>query len=459
MYPKSPFQRNTLVESQILKRNPTQIAELMSWLCRPPTITTYRINVLRTTVPAFKQRLQQVLRDRYAQPPKVYEIASIPEVLSISPIPVSIPDMTQKQSELQREVVVDSCCGAALLRGAHLYAPGVLAMEAGTKLGEQVSVYADLAGKCKQGTNTRYDSPDKLFLGVGVVRMQRHQIFGPSTKFGDSNDSAPTERLKGVAVEMIETTSGVPTIGDLSCSDALLQNLPSIVCVRVLKPQPGERVLDMCAAPGNKTTHIAEMMDDHGEIIALDKVANKIAVMQEKIRGEGLKSIRAYAFDATKAFDTSIPAKNTKILQSPPFAANTFDKILLDAPCSALGNRPFLIASSNMTPQMLASYPKVQRRLFSAAVPLLKPNGVLVYSTCTVTEEENECIVSWVLETFPQMRLVAAVPRLGESGLEHTGLNNDERQYVQRFIHNVKETGRVPIDTVGFFIAKFIKQC
>ncbi|XP_017476970.1 PREDICTED: putative methyltransferase NSUN6 isoform X1 [Rhagoletis zephyria] len=454
MYPKSPFLRNPLVESQILKRNPAQLGELMSWLCRPPTITTYRVNMLRTTVQAFKQKLRLVLQERYPQPPQVYEVSNIPEVLCISPILLKNMDIKLKQTELQREVVVDSCCGASLLRGAHIYAPGVLAMEAGTKLGEQVLVYADLAGKCKQGTNTRYDSPDKLLLGVGTIRMQRHQIFGPST---NSCTNSEPEPLKGIAVEMLATTSGVPSIGDLSCSEALLQNLPSILCVRVLNPQFGERILDMCAAPGNKTTHIAEMMTDQGEIIALDKVPKKISVMKEKITSEGLKSIRAYAFDATKAFDPSKPAGAKHSLLEPPFGANTFDKILLDAPCSALGNRPFLIAPSNMTSSMLGSYPKVQRKLFSAAVPLLKPHGVLVYSTCTVTEAENEGIVAWVLEKFPQMRLVEATPRFGGNGLEHTGLNNEERQYLQRFNYNSTETEGIHIDTVGFFIAKFIK--
>lgn len=435
----------------ILIFQPIQLEELMNWLCRPPTITTYRVNTLRTTVPAFKQKLQEILDERYTHPPKLYEVPSIPEVLCISPTSFNVVDMKQKQSDLQREVVVDSCCGAALLRGAHIYAPGVLAMEAGTKLNEEVLVYADLAGKCKQGTNIQYDSVDKIFLGVGVVRMQRHQIFGPAK-------SSTAEPLKGVAVEMIETISGVPTIGDLSCNEALLQNLPSIVCVRVLNPQPGERVLDMCAAPGNKTSHIAEVMGDEGEVIALDKVTNKISSMLEKITSLALKSISIYNFDATKAFNAAKEAENNERLGKPPFAANTFDKILLDAPCSALGNRPLLVFPPNMSQRMLESYPKVQRKLFSAAVPLLKPNGVLVYSTCTVTEEENEGMVAWVLDTFPQMSLVPATPHLGDIGLEQTALSNVERQYVQRFGQQAKEIEGVPFDTVGFFIAKFLKE-
>ncbi|XP_067643312.1 tRNA (cytosine(72)-C(5))-methyltransferase NSUN6 isoform X3 [Eurosta solidaginis] len=450
MFPKSPFLRNPLVESQILRRNPNQIDEVMGWLCRPPTVTSYRINTLQTTVSAFKQKLQQILHERYTQTPMVYEIPFIPEVLCISPLPVNIPDFKQKQTEIQREVIVDSSCGAALLRGAHLYAPGVLAMEAGTKIDEKVLVYADLAGKCKQGTNTRYESLHKLYLGIGIVRMQRHQIFGPPA-------SNALEPLKGTAVEMIETISGVPAIGDLSCKEALLQNLPSILCVRVLQPRPGERVLDMCAAPGNKTTHIAELMGDVGEIIAIDKVAKKIRAMQEKIENQGLHSIKAYHFDASKAFDETKDMEETEKLGKPPFGACTFDKILLDAPCSALGNRPLLAGPRNMCSQMLDSYPKVQRKLFSAAVPLLKRDGVLVYSTCTVTEQENECMVAWVLGKFPQIQLTSATPRVGGCGLEHTGLNELERGYVQRFGHDMTEFAGRYIDTVGFFIAKFTK--
>jgi len=110
--------------------------------------------------------------------PRVYGLPNLPEVLCIDPLAERLIQ-TSPDSRL-KEVIVDTSCGAALLRGAHIYAPGVLAMESNAQLEELVSVYADLTGKCKRGSITRYDSSVKIFLGTGKVLMQRYQLFNNS---------------------------------------------------------------------------------------------------------------------------------------------------------------------------------------------------------------------------------------------------------------------------------------
>lgn len=207
----------------------------------------------------------------------------------------------------------------------------------------------------------------------------------------------------------------------------MLQNLPSIVCSNVLSPRTGERILDMCASPGNKTTHIAELMGDCGQLIALDKTENKVKLLDEKIKMFGLNSVKCFAFDSTKAVidDNDLIMDSQKMELIPPFSPETFDRILLDAPCSALGNRPQL--RNDISEKMLASYPVVQKKLFKTAVSLLKPGGVLVYSTCTVTEGENENIVAWGLEKFKNMKLVAAEPLLAGPGWPNAGLTDEQR--------------------------------
>ncbi|KAM7359046.1 tRNA (cytosine(72)-C(5))-methyltransferase NSUN6 [Cochliomyia hominivorax] len=345
--------------------------------------------------------------------------------------------MAPMPNQQQKEIIVDACCGAAVLRGAHIYAIGVLAMESGTKEGDLVNVYADLSQKCKKGLNVRYESSEKVYLGQGKVVMQRYQIYRPEGPF------------QGIAVEMFNTISGVPSIGDLSNSKVLLQNLPSIVCGRVLEAQQHDVILDMCSAPGNKTTHLAELIMDQGTIIALDKTEGKIKLVKDKIESKQLKSIKAYAFDSTKSFKEDLLSNNKDL--KPPFKAQTFDRILLDAPCSALGNRPML--SSNMTPKMLQSYAKVQKKLFSNAVPLLKSGGTLVYSTCTINIAENEEMVVWALEKFPEISLQPTTPVYGDIAWPCEGLKEEERKMLQRF---GPTNGK--IDTVGFFIAKFVKK-
>lgn len=100
----------------------------------------------------------------------------LPDVLTISPWQSS-DDALQPEPRLG-EVIVDVTCGAALLRGAHLYAPGVMAMLVHTAIDERVNIYADAEGVCKKGTNTIFESDRKVFIGIGVVQMQRYQLFG-----------------------------------------------------------------------------------------------------------------------------------------------------------------------------------------------------------------------------------------------------------------------------------------
>jgi len=107
----------------------------------------------------------------------------------------------------------------------------------------------------------------------------------------------------------------------------------------------------------------------------------------------------------------------TKVNFEGNFEENSFDKVLLDAPCSALGQRPQFYQSMKL--KELRSFANLQKKLFSTAVQLIKsPGGVLVYSTCTYTLDENEGIVAWALEKFPQLKLVDATPLLGQSGVQ-----------------------------------------
>ncbi|XP_055855131.1 tRNA (cytosine(72)-C(5))-methyltransferase NSUN6 [Episyrphus balteatus] len=409
--------------------------QLLEWLCRTPSTTTYRINLLSSSISDFTAKLQQTLSTKYQNIPKVFHINGIPEVICIP----KVDGVSTSPLKDLKEIMVDSSCGAAILRGAHIFAPGVLSMQSGTKLGEKVNVFVDLEGKCKKGTNTFYESEQKVFVGIGEVKMQRYQLYGENVA------------NHGIAIEMDSNISGVPSIGDLSSNDALLQNFPSIVCVRVLDPQPGEIVLDMCAAPGNKTTHIVELMRDNGTVIALDKTENKADLIRRKLKANNFKSLKVFAFDSTKLLNDNNEGSE---VDTPPFGPCSFDRILLDAPCSAIGNRPLL--SSNITPKMLKSYPKVQKKLLRNAVGLLKINGVLVYSTCSVTEEENEGMVQWVLEQFPEMKLVEAMPYFGGPGIGECGLAEDQRQFVQRF-GPTEYNRHSSVDSIGFFISKFVK--
>ncbi|KAF5296356.1 hypothetical protein FQR65_LT10248 [Abscondita terminalis] len=336
------------------------------------------------------------------------------------------------------EVIVDVYCAAAVMRGAHIFAPGIIGMLPGAKVGDIVSVYADLLGKCKKGFNKIYNSDNKLFIGNGLIRMTRQDLFGI--------DLVPT----GVAVEVTDRISGCLSINEniFPLGSVLLQNIPSAICIHVLKVEPDLTILDMCASPGNKTTHIAALMDNEGTLIAIDKTPSKVKILKATCEKYKAK-VHIFEANSTKIFDEKSNSSVWSPHQGAIFPMCFFDRILLDAPCSALGKRPQF--SNNISETVLKSYVPLQRKLFDTAVRLLKPGGYLLYSTCTITLSENEGIVAWAVKKYDCLKLVRPEPYLGEPGLFGTTLTETQRNCVQRFGPTQN------IDSVGFCFALFIK--
>ncbi|XP_063825565.1 tRNA (cytosine(72)-C(5))-methyltransferase NSUN6 isoform X1 [Ostrinia nubilalis] len=413
--------------------------DIKEWLSLPPQYTTFRVNKLKkfdcNTLETYLSTKAPELNTTSL--PNYYFLK--PDCLVVEQWPVDV-----KVDKGRKEVIVDALCAAAVLRGAHVFAPGVVGMPTNCQLDEMVDIYGDIDGQCKRGLKVTFQGR-KLFVGTGVLKMLRRDLF--------DNGVQPS----GIAIETLLPASRLPVVNETICPPGvlLLQNLPSIVCGWVVNALPHELILDMCAAPGNKTTHLAEMSNDQAFIIAMDKTRQKVEKLKENCIKQGVTCVTAYAFDSTKC--CSNDSKN--IDSGPPFPPNSFDKVLLDAPCSGLGQRPQL--NNKMTPKMLESYKVVQRKLMKAAVDVLKEGGTLVYSTCTVTIDENEGLVQWTLENFPCLRLVPAEPLLGGPGLSGSGLNDDQRVMVQRFgpeVDNLRLAEPIYRDSIGFFIAKFTKS-
>lgn len=376
-----------------------------------------------------------------------------PQLRDILLIPSIGPRKDLKKHE--SEVIVGAQCGYAVLRGAHVYVPGIISTSRFVKAGDLVSVYSDIEGKCKRGAK-EFEGV-KVFLGNGISELSRSDIFGLNG------------RTTGLGVRMTEPVYLSPSFDSVLPSHLFLQNLPSVVVSHVLNPQPGERILDMCAAPGGKTTHLATLMHDQGEVIAMDKIANKVKKIKQNAELLQLNCIKAFCYDGTKAL--SVEKREDK-QEGPPFLPESFDRILLDAPCSGMGQRPNMAYSSTL--KEVTSYQPLQRKLFTVAVKLLKPGGVLVYSTCTITLSENEEQVAWALETFPCLQLQPQEPHIGGEGMRGAGLALHQLKLLQRFdpsagtlqgtdmesLQDCREEDLVSLankDCIGFFIAKFMK--
>ena len=146
----------------------------------------------------------------------------------------------------------------------------------------------------------------------------------------------------------------------------------------LLDPQPGERILDACAAPGGKSTHLAELMANQGEVWAVDRSEGRLRRVGVNAARLGLQCIHTLAADAT-----ALAAEKPEWL-------GWFDRILLDAPCSGLGTLArHADARWRISPETITELVPLQRALLESLLPLLKPGGQLVYATCTVHPAEN----------------------------------------------------------------------
>lgn len=539
---------NPKVEEYFIKAyGADHFCRISSALTRPSCYSCIRVNTLKSTSDAVIEKLLEIFKERGMCDIAVQECTesaeSLKAIKSISkcqfpgldyvvfvkgsgPYAIHYGD---NEGKPLKEVIVSRKCAEAVLRGAQVYVPGVLACSAHVERGDAVAVsvaveqagpdggwgIAMTRGTVLQGSQADpyYFERDGFYIGQATAMMSRAEMFRVS---------------EGVAVDMKERVFRLPSFYDLLEGEIFLQNLPSIITAHALDPQPGERILDMCAAPGGKTTAIAGLMKDKGEVVAVDRSHNKVLGIQKLAAEMGLSCITTYKLDALKSvchgaesdsfpntcsvedvqntlttdlsstgvdgFDAQLlsqknfidlqlkdgqytskaelrkrirqlkngPGRNHtaggRVEKSKGFSPNSFDRVLLDAPCSALGLRPRLFAGED-TIDSLRSHAKYQRRMFDQAVQLVRPGGVIVYSTCTINPGENEALVRYALDKYEFLSLASQHPKIGGPGLIGSCQSPDgfveewlkpgEENLVQRFDPSSD------LDTLGFFIVKF----
>lgn len=182
-----------------------------------------------------------------------------------------------------------------------------------------------------------------------------------------------------------------------------VQDEASILVGHLLGCRPGEKLLDACAAPGGKTTHLAALADNQADILALDLHPQRLKLVKRGAERLGCRGV------ATRCWDLTRP---------PDFLeAMSFDRVLVDAPCSGLGvlrRNPEL--RWRRQPNDLARLATVQRRILGNVAPLLRRGGTLLYSLCTTSRQETTGVVDDFLATHPEFRRESLVPVLPESG-------------------------------------------
>lgn len=228
-----------------------------------------------------------------------------------------------------------------------------------------------------------------------------------------------------------------------------IQNLSSILDTLVLDPKPNEKILDMCAAPGSKTTHIADIVKNKGNILANELEISRTNSLRNVIEQFGASSVKVTLSDG-REFGKKYP--------------DYFDRVLLDAPCSGEG----MIYMRGMKPLRFWSIKKVkgsstmQKELIDSAFKTLKSGGTLVYSTCTLEPEENEGVVTHLLDRHRNAKVVDI------EIIESEGFKNFRKLIIPGITHwsgntydpSVKKSIRVlpSPEMMGFYIAKIVKE-
>lgn len=212
-----------------------------------------------------------------------------------------------------------------------------------------------------------------------------------------------------------------------------LQSLSSMVPPIILNPNSGENVLDLTAAPGSKTTQIAALMKNKGFILANELDQIRCERLKYNVEQQGANIV-----EVSNNYGEKIGTKYNE----------KFDKVLLDTPCSGEGR--FLATSPqtyrNWSERKVAELVKIQKKLFKSAYEALKPNGIMVYSTCTLNLEENEQIIQWALEEFENLKLLQIPIELKEAQL---GITRNTKHAIKILPTKYME---------GFFVTKLIKK-
>jgi ribosomal RNA methyltransferase Nop2 len=283
------------------------------------------------------------------------------------------------------------------------------------------------------------EQPRPVTIRANPLKTRRGELARSLINRGMNVD--PAAKWTKVGLVVYDSQVPVGATPEYLAGHYIIQGLCSFLPVMALAPQPNERVLDMCSAPGGKTTHIASLMRNTGVLFANDANGDRCKAIVGNIHRMGVNNCIISNLDG---------CEYAKI------QPQSFDRILLDAPCSGTGViwKDQSVKTSKSLEDIKARY-TMQRRLLLSAIDALsassKTGGYLVYSTCSVLVEENEAVVQYALEKR-DVKLVPTGLDLGVDGYTkyrqyrfHPSMSSTKRFYPH--VHNID----------GFFVAKFKK--
>ncbi|EQL32037.1 hypothetical protein BDFG_05703 [Blastomyces dermatitidis ATCC 26199] len=286
------------------------------------------------------------------------------------------------------------------------------------------------------------ESPRPVVIRTNTLRTNRRSLAQALINRGVVLE--PVGKWSKVGLQVFESAVPLGATPEYLAGHYILQAASSFLPVMALAPQPNERVLDMAAAPGGKTTYISALMRNTGCVLANDASKPRAKGLIGNIHRLGCKNTIVSNLDAREAF---------------PKILGGFDRILLDAPCSGTGviSKDPSIKTSKTERDFLA-LPHMQKQLLLAAIDSTdhasKTGGYIVYSTCSVTVEENEGVVQYALRKRPNVKIVdTGLGNFGSPGFKsYMGKKFDDKMPLTRRYYPHREN----VD--GFYVCKLKKM-
>ncbi|KAF2680221.1 NOL1/NOP2/sun family putative RNA met [Lentithecium fluviatile CBS 122367] len=283
------------------------------------------------------------------------------------------------------------------------------------------------------------ETPRPIVIRANSLRTHRRELAQSLINRGVQLE--PVGKWSKVGLQIFDAQVPLGATPEYLAGHYILQAASSFLPVMALAPQENERVLDMAAAPGGKTTHLAALMKNSGCIFANDASKERSKGLIGNIHRLGVKNTIVCNYSALEF----------------PKVMGGFDRVLLDAPCSGTG----VIAKdasvkTNKTEADFMKLPHLQKQLILAAIDSVdhhsKTGGYIVYSTCSVTVEENEQVVQYALNKRPNVKLVETGLQFGKEGFTRIGgkIFHPSMKMTQRYYPHTYNVD-------GFFVAKFKK--
>ncbi|MDA8442751.1 MAG: 16S rRNA (cytosine(967)-C(5))-methyltransferase RsmB [Peptococcaceae bacterium] len=275
------------------------------------------------------------------------------------------------------------------------------------------------------------NTPAPLTLRTNTLRIERDALL----QLLAAQDLAVEPGIRAPESIHVHRFTSMEALQPLQQGLCTVQDESSMLAAHVLGPQPGEEVIDACAAPGGKTTHMAQLMQNKGQITAFEIHPHKLDLIRHACRRMGVECVQVRQGDSTQLSE---------------LVAHQVDRVLVDAPCSGLGvlrRKPD--ARWNKDAESIKELQALQLQIMGQAAQVVKPGGVLVYSTCTIEPEENFEVVKTFLKNHPEFVPADLNQHLPWALESATDVHMATKGYIQFLphVHNMD----------GFFIARLEK--